>query len=66
MQKESQVVWEDPKEVEERMKLLEKMKSMETNAPALLEIDSDLSLMEIETPSSIDVDNIMDSEESLG
>ena len=66
MQKESQVVWEDPKEVEERMKLLEKMKSMETAAPALLEIDSDLSLMEIETPSSIDVDNIMDSEESLG
>ena len=66
MQKESQVVWEDPKEVEERMKLLEKMKSMETNAPALLEIDSDLSLMEIETPSSIDVDNIIDLEESLG
>ena len=66
MQKESQVVWEDPQEVEERMKLLEKMKSMETNAPPLLEIDSDLSLMEIETPSSIDVDNIMDSEESLG
>ena len=56
----SQVVWEDPKEVEERMKLVEEMKSMEKNLPPLLQIDSDMSLMEISTFSSIDV------EEELG
>ena len=50
---ESQVTWEDPKEVEERMKLLEQMKSMDTSPTPL-----DTSMMEMETMSSIDIDNI--------
>ena len=50
---ESQVTWEDPKEVEERMKLLEQMKSMDTSPPPL-----ETSMMEMETMSSIDIDNI--------
>ena len=46
-------MWEDPKEVEERTKLLEQMKSMDTSLPPL-----DTSMMEMATMSSIDIDNI--------
>ena len=54
MAKESQVLWEDPKEVEERMKLLEQMNAKEKNLPPLLEISQDMSLPENETISSFD------------
>ena len=54
--KVSQVVWEDPTEVEERMKLLESMKSMDENLSPLQE--NDTSGMDTDTMSSLDVDNI--------
>ena len=59
-EKESQVLWEDPKEVEERMKLLEKMKSMEMekSLQSREENDQDMTGMEMETMGSIDVDNL--------
>ena len=47
-------MWEDPKEVEERMKLLEQMNAKEKNLPPLLEISQDMSLPENETISSFD------------
>ena len=56
--KESQVLWEDPKEVEERMKLLQQMKSSEKNLPSLEENDQDETEVEMETMGSIDVDNL--------
>ena len=59
--KGSQVLWEDPKEVEERKKLLEKMKSMEKNLQTLPESDQDASGKE--TQSSFE---ILEAEEDLG
>ena len=56
--KESQVLWEDPKEVEERMKLLQQMKSSETNLPSVEENDQDETEVEMETMGSINVDNL--------
>ena len=56
--KESQVVWEDPEEVEERMKLLGQMKSMEKSLQSLQENDQDTTGMDMETMGSIDVDNL--------
>ena len=57
-EKESQVLWEDPKEVEERMKLLQQMKSSEKNLPSLEENDQDATEVEMETMGSINVDNL--------
>ena len=59
-EKESQVLWEDPKEVEERMKLLEQMKSMEMekSVQSREEDDQDTTGMEMETMGSINVDNL--------
>ena len=51
--KASQVLWEDPKEVEDRMKLIEKMKAMEKRLPTLEEDDQDTSGME--TQSSLEM-----------
>ena len=59
--KGSQVLWEDPQEVEERMKLLAKMKSMEKNLKTLQENDQDASGME--TQSSFEM---LEAEEDLG
>ena len=50
------MVWEDPKEVEERMKLVDEMKSMEKSLQTLEENDQDMT--EMETMGSIDVDNL--------
>ena len=58
VEKESQVVWEDPEEVEERMKLLGQMKSMEKSLQSLQENDRDTTGMDMETMGSIDVDNL--------
>ena len=59
-EKESQVLWEDPKEVEERMKLLEQMKSMEMekSVQSREDDDQDTTGMEMETMGSINVDNL--------
>ena len=51
-------MWEDPKEVEERMKLLQQMKSSEKNLPSLEENDQDETEVEMETMGSINVDNL--------
>ena len=47
------MLWEDPKEVEDRMKLIEKMKAMEKRLPTLEENDEDTSGME--TQSSLEM-----------
>ena len=52
------MVWEDPKEVEERMKLVDEMKSMEKSLQTLEENDQDTTEMEMETMGSINVDNL--------
>ena len=52
------MLWEDPKEVEERMKLLQQMKSSEKNLPSLEENDQDATEVEMETMGSINVDNL--------
>ena len=59
-EKESQVVWEDPKEVEERMKLLGQMemRSMEKSLQSLQENDQNTTEVEMETMGSIDMDNL--------
>ena len=49
-------MWEDPKEVEERMKVVNQMKSMEKSLQTLEENDQDMT--EMETMGSIDVDNL--------
>ena len=49
------MVWEDPKEVEERMKLL---KSMEKSLQSVKENDQNTTGMEMETMGSIDMDNL--------
>ena len=51
--KASQVLWEDPKEVEERMKLIEKMKAKEQSLPTLEETDQDT--LGMETQSSFEM-----------
>ena len=51
-------MWEDPKEVEERMKLLQQMKSSEKNLPSVEENDQDETEVEMETMGSINVDNL--------
>ena len=57
-EKESQVLWEDPKEVEERMKLVNQMESMEKSLQTVEENDQDTTGMDMETMGSIDVDNL--------
>ena len=62
-EKESQVLWEDPKEVEDRMKLVNQMKSMEKSLQTVAENDQeendqDTTGMEMETMGSINVDNL--------
>ena len=59
-EKESQVVWEDPQEVEERRKLLGQMemRSMEKSLQSLQENDQNTTEVEMETMGSIDVDNL--------
>ena len=54
--KGSQVVWEDPKEVEERMKLLESLKATDQNLTPMEE--NDTSGLEADTTCSIDMDMI--------
>ena len=51
-------MWEDPKEVEERMKVVNQMKSMEKSLQTLEENDQDTTEMDMETMGSIDVDNL--------
>ena len=51
-------MWEDPKEVEERMKVVDQMKSMEKSLQTLEENDQDTTGMDMETMGSIDVDNL--------
>ena len=52
------MLWEDPKEVEERMKVVDQMKSMEKSLQTLEENDQDTTGMDMETMGSIDVDNL--------
>ena len=51
-------MWEDPKEVEERMKLVNQMESMEKSLQTVEENDQDTTGMDMETMGSIDVDNL--------
>ena len=62
-EKESQVLWEDPQEVEDRMKLVNQMKSMEKSLQPVAENDQEendqeTTGMEMETMGSINVDNL--------
>ena len=57
------MLWEDPKEVEDRMKLVNQMKSMEKSLQTVAENDQeendqDTTEMEMETMGSINVDNL--------
>ena len=57
-EKESQVLWEDPQEAEQRKKLLNQMKSRENQSfQPVQENDQDPSVMEMETMGSINMDN---------
>ena len=62
-EKESQVLWEDPQEVADRMKLVNQMKSMEKSLQPVAENDQEendqeTTGMEMETMGSINVDNL--------
>ena len=57
------MLWEDPKEVEDRMKLVNQMKSVEKSLQTVAENDQeendqDTTEMEMETMGSINVDNL--------
>ena len=56
-------MWEDPQEVEDRMKLVNQMKSMEKSLQTVAENDQEendqeTTGMEMETMGSINVDNL--------
>ena len=57
------MLWEDPQEVEDRMKLVNQMKSMEKSLQTVAENDQEendqeTTGMEMETMGSINVDNL--------
>ena len=57
-EKESQVLWEDPQETEERNKLVVNINKGEDNLPAVAETEQETSTMEMETMGSIDMENL--------